>query len=176
MSSPETLKQLTYTVKYSPEDEVFVARVGESLSLAAHGPSPAAAMQELQTVVLAETDALAKATNIVQVILVNGDVKMGKGKIAGQVAHAVARLERDTEAIRDKRHYALWVANDETKIVKKTSEANLVHALATFMLQGAREVRDAGKTQVPAGTLTAVALPPLPKNEIPEWIQQLPLL
>lgn len=43
--------QYSYSVTYSPEDEVFVGRVVEWPSLAAHGPTLDAALLEIRTVV-----------------------------------------------------------------------------------------------------------------------------
>lgn len=169
----EIFKNLRFTV--DSEDDVYVARVAESSLLAAHGDTPSKALAELEQVVAWEAQALSKAVAPVMIILVNADAKMGKGKIAGQVGHVVARYERDLTH-RDARLYTLWLANNETKIVKKATEDLLVRAHSMFMLQGAKDVRDAGRTQVEPNTLTAVALPPMPQSQLPDWIIELKLL
>ena len=50
------VERYTYTVAWSDEDEVFVARVAEFPSLAAHGKTAAAALREIQLVVGAVID------------------------------------------------------------------------------------------------------------------------
>ncbi len=54
-------EQYTYTVSYSEEDRVHVARVAEFPSLAAHGDSPAAALEEIQFVVRTVLEDLAES-------------------------------------------------------------------------------------------------------------------
>ena len=47
----ELSKHYSYSVNWSPEDQVYVARVVEWPSLAAHAESPEDALRELRTVV-----------------------------------------------------------------------------------------------------------------------------
>ena len=92
-------------------------------------------------------------------ILLNMDLKMGKGKMCGQCGHAVAewirRLERKPSP-----EYQKWLEQGEPKIVLKANEATLRKFCLSYpdLTYG---VHDAGKTQIAAGSLTAVAFPPL---------------
>ena len=95
------------------------------------------------------------------VFLVRTDLGMGKGKIAAQVAHAAVELykkasRRCPEALRK------WEEEGAKKVVLKVgSESELLE----YFRKHAEEfcstlVRDAGHTQVPAGTVTVAGFGP----------------
>lgn len=94
-----------------------------------------------------------------QVILVRSDLKLGKGKLSAQVAHASvdALLKTNKEDIskwhgQGMKKSVLKVAGlDELlEYKKKAEDACLITALIT----------DAGHTQIPAGTVTCLAIGP----------------
>lgn len=94
-----------------------------------------------------------------QVILVRTDLKMGKGKVAVQVAHAsveaVLRSSKDKVALwrrEGMKKVALKVAGEE-EIFKFENMARSYGVVASI-------VRDAGRTEVEAGTLTCMAVGP----------------
>ena len=91
--------------------------------------------------------------------LLNPSAKMSSGKTVAQVAHA-AVMAADTGAIED------WVAAGcPGRVLAPTAE--VFGAMAAWPDVLARVV-DAGLTEVPAGTVTVVALPPAPSGALPE--------
>ncbi|CAG9857162.1 unnamed protein product [Phyllotreta striolata] len=92
--------------------------------------------------------------------VVNSSLKMGVGKIAAQVGHACLGLFRELMTIRQE-ELDIWEQFGEKKIVLKgTDEAHL-----TELYERAKEkaipcylVRDAGHTQIPAGSVTVLSV------------------
>ncbi len=100
-----------------------------------------------------------------QVIIVNESLKLPRGKLAAQVAHAAvaAFLEASDEAKR------LWLAEGMPKVVLKSESADEIvrfgeaakkRGIPTYL------VSDAGKTVVPAGTITCLGLGPASEEEL----------
>jgi peptidyl-tRNA hydrolase, PTH2 family len=94
-----------------------------------------------------------------QVIIVRTDLKMGKGKIAAQCSHAsVKAVEASAE---EDLHQ--WEQEGSKKVVLKvSSERELVE-----LFQNAKDakliakiIRDAGHTQIEAGSITTLAIGP----------------
>lgn len=110
-----------------------------------------------------------------QCIAIREDLKLSPGKLAVQVAHAaVLALERA-----DKSSAAQWRAEGQKKIVLKvrgiedllnlrdqTDRAGLPSAL----------VMDAGLTEIPPGTITALGIGPAPSKLIDKVTGKLSLL
>ncbi len=110
-----------------------------------------------------------------QVIVVRDDLKLSRGKLAVQVAHAaILGYERCDEKTRE-----MWRLTGQKKIVvkvpdlrslmevkEKAEEANLTVAV----------VRDAGLTEIPPGTITAVAIGPDEERKVDKVTGNLPLL
>ena len=113
-----------------------------------------------------------------QVIVVRTDIKMGKGKLCAQVAHA--SLEAALEAMKRKREwFEAWLAQGQPKIVLKGGgERDLLHYAEEARKAGlpVSIIRDAGKTQLEPGTLTAVGIGPGPKDKIDKITGHLKLL
>ena len=113
-----------------------------------------------------------------QTIAVRTDLKMGKGKMCAQVAHA--SLGAALEAMRRKPSwFEEWMREGQKKVVLKvSSERELFEVfekakalgLPTFL------VRDAGLTQLEPGTPTAVAVGPAPEEEVDKVTGKLKLL
>lgn len=115
-----------------------------------------------------------------QVIVVRSDIKMSKGKLAVQVAHAA--VEAVIKCIYDKncsRYFELWRIQGQKKIVvkvksleelldikKHAEELNIVTAL----------IVDAGLTELQPGTITALGIGPAPSEIIDKITKSLPLL
>jgi PTH2 family peptidyl-tRNA hydrolase len=110
-----------------------------------------------------------------QVVVVRKDLKMGKGKLATQVAHASLEAYKKAR----KEDIKKWEEEGMKKVVvcvkdlkelmviaKKAKEANLPYAI----------IRDAGKTQLKAGTITALAIGPAKEEEIDKITGNLKLL
>lgn len=98
------------------------------------------------------------------VAIVNTDLEMGKGKIAGQVGHAVAdlmwRLVRTSEEGNDM--IKEWYKTEQVKIVLKTNNYDL-EAIRDELMETAGEiifgeVNDLGLTQITKGARTVLWL------------------
>jgi PTH2 family peptidyl-tRNA hydrolase len=113
-----------------------------------------------------------------QVIVVRNDLKMGKGKLAVQVAHAaVSSVEQARK--HHTRWYEAWLRENQAKICVKVSserelrelkgkvdEADLPNAL----------IEDAGLTQLEPGTTTCLGIGPVPSEIADRYTGELKLL
>ena len=104
-----------------------------------------------------------------QVILVRTDVRMGKGKLAVEVAHA--SLEAYKKALKTRPDTVRkWEEGGSRKIVVKTTLNELFQFKEWADRKGLPNalIRDAGKTQVEPGTVTALAVGPASDEELRE--------
>ena len=113
-----------------------------------------------------------------QVILVRMDLKLPKGKLAAQAAHAsVSAVLKQQGDNRDAVKYwnmagmkkiAVKVANEKElyKYVQQAKDKGLVTAVIT----------DAGKTVVAPGTVTCAAIGPEEEDDVHAITGELPLL
>jgi PTH2 family peptidyl-tRNA hydrolase len=113
-----------------------------------------------------------------QVIAVRTDLKMGKGKLAVQVAHASVSSAEQTRRMNPKWLQA-WFSENQRKIcVKVESESEL------RKLKGALDedqipnsiIADAGLTQLEPGTTTCLGIGPAPSSIIDRYTGELKLL
>ena len=108
-----------------------------------------------------------------QVLVIRTDLDMGKGKMAAQAAHAAV-------AAADKSSYkADWLRQGGQKtVVKVGSEQELIEILLAAKQAGlpVTMVEDAGRTQIAAGTRTAVGIGPAPGKDIDKITGKLKLL
>ncbi len=113
-----------------------------------------------------------------QAIVVRTDLKMGKGKLAAQVAHAsLAAAEAAHQRKRD--WYEGWKEGGQAKIVLKVaSEAELDELYRKARSAGipASLIEDRGLTQVEPGTVTCLGIGPGPDGTIDEVTGKLKLL
>ena len=110
-----------------------------------------------------------------QVIVVNASLRLPKGKLAAQVAHAAvgAFVEASVEA------QEAWLQDGMPKVVVEApGEDDLLRLLEAARRRGipATLVQDAGRTVVPAGTVTCLGLGPAQDHEIDELTGDLKLL
>ena len=108
-------------------------------------------------------------------ILVNADAKMGKGKIASQVGHAVMAvteimiIEYPTEWHKYKcnRIHAKICLKASNDLINEIYEKYdyLQHPNKKVWCSG---IKDIGRTQVEPGTLTAIAFNPMKKSSMPK--------
>tara|TARA_B100001123_G_scaffold416988_1_gene519253 strand:+ start:496 stop:807 length:312 start_codon:yes stop_codon:yes gene_type:complete len=93
---------------------------------------------------------------------------MGKGKIAAQVGHASVKAAlQAAEKYPDE--MTAWMSSGQQKVVLKapnTQEIEFVLARANEASLPTCTVRDAGRTQIPAGSLTVIAIGPASEVEI----------
>ncbi|MCI4457258.1 MAG: peptidyl-tRNA hydrolase [Desulfurococcales archaeon] len=115
-----------------------------------------------------------------QVIVVRSDLKMSKGKLAVQVAHA--SVDAVLKAINDKEWSTWvnkWVEQGMKKIVVRVENEERLLDIYNKCVSNKLPcsiIRDAGKTELPPGTLTAVGIGPAPSDLIDMISGDLPLL
>lgn len=109
-----------------------------------------------------------------QAIVVRQDLKMGKGKISSQVAHASIEAmfkahSRDVEA---------WRATGMKKIVLKVNSKKELLELFEKLKKKVPValIKDAGLTQIEAGEATCIGIGPAEEKEIDEFVGNLKLL
>ena len=112
---------------------------------------------------------------IKQVIVVRRDLKLGRGKIAAQVAHASLNAYKRS----DPKVRKIWEDGGEKKVVLKVdNEKALIDLYKKAQKHGVVCVliRDAGKTQIPRGTVTALGIGPDKSEKIDRITRNLKLL
>lgn len=100
-----------------------------------------------------------------QIIIVNESLKLPRGKLAAQVAHAAvaAFLEASDKARR------LWLTEGMPKVVLRSETTDeIMRFEETAKKRGIPVylVHDAGRTVVPAGTVTCLGLGPASDEEL----------
>jgi peptidyl-tRNA hydrolase, PTH2 family len=113
-----------------------------------------------------------------QAIVVRTDLKMGKGKLAAQVAHAslaAAELALEKRAL----WYERWKEGGQAKVVLKVqseSELQELFRKAKSSNLPASLIHDRGLTQVEPGTITCIGVGPGPDEDIDRVTGKLKLL
>jgi len=117
------------------------------------------------------------STKYKQVIVINADVKMSKGKTAAQAAHAACEA---SEAARKMvpNIWQAWRNEGAKKVILAASEIELIeiYKKAESMNMPRALIRDAGLTELPPGTLTAVAIGPYEEKKIDKITGHLEIL
>lgn len=113
-------------------------------------------------------------------ILVNEDIKISKGKLAGQVGHAVSSWiykycvkTADFEPFDENVDlFDEYMKDTQTKIILKCPQCTL----ELLESHGYITIRDAGLTELEPNTLTCVNLGIYDKEtNVPEWVKTLKL-
>src|SRR5271169_6222811 len=115
---------------------------------------------------------------IKQVIVVRTDLKMGKGKLAAQVAHAALSAAEESRGRRGS-FYDEWKDQGQAKVVLKgTGEAELQELFRKARSMGLPSslIQDAGRTQLEPGTVTCLGIGPAPAELVDKVTGQLKLL
>jgi len=101
------------------------------------------------------------------VLVVNTDLKMKKGKIAAQAAHAAVGV-LDEPGAREDPVVVAWQRWGCAKVALKASHEQMKQAAQLAEQAGLRHytVCDAGRTQIPAGSETVCAIGPFDVEEI----------
>jgi PTH2 family peptidyl-tRNA hydrolase len=113
-----------------------------------------------------------------QAIVVRTDLKMGKGKVAAQAAHASLSAAEEAHE-RKPRWYEGWKREGQAKIVLRgESEAELRELLQKAKAAGlpCSLIEDRGLTQLEPGTVTCLAVGPGPAPEVDAITGKLRLL
>ncbi|EDW74591.2 uncharacterized protein Dwil_GK22001 [Drosophila willistoni] len=114
-------------------------------------------------------------------LIVRGDLKMSKGKTAAQCAHAAIMCYQNAAQGSQEQSALLqyWCRMGQPKIVLRVENYK---ELEDLQLKGreakmvAALVRDAGRTQLEAGTATVLGLGPAPTEEVDKLVKHLKLL
>ena len=111
-----------------------------------------------------------------QVIVINNSLKMKKGKIAAQASHA--SLDASLKVL-NKKSFKEWKKSGQPKIVLKSDSTEEI--LSLFKIAKSKKfntamITDAGKTQVPPGSKTALAIGPEIETELDKIISKFKLL
>jgi peptidyl-tRNA hydrolase len=100
-----------------------------------------------------------------QVIIINDSLKLPRGKLAAQVAHASLA----TFLLANPSHQQAWLEIGMPKIVLSADNEQEVVELYEKALAAqlpAQIVKDAGRTVIAPGTITCIGIGPAPETEI----------
>lgn len=112
------------------------------------------------------------------ICVVNHGLKMGKGKIAAQVGHAAVKAALFTSSS-DPAMFEAWLNTGQSKVVLKAPHADALEGLMEKARKAgvkAHQVHDAGRTQIPSGSFTVLALGPAQEDELEALTGHLKLL
>jgi len=113
-----------------------------------------------------------------QVIVMRSDLKIGKGKIAAQAGHAAVSAAEETRK-RFKKWWKEWFDEGQCKIaVKVKSKEELLKIEEEAKKSGLPYalISDRGLTQLPSGTITCLAIGPVPSDKVDKITGKLALL
>lgn len=106
-----------------------------------------------------------------QVIVVRKDLELGKGKLAAQVAHAAITAADNSKFRKD------WMREGQKKVVVKCdSLEELMYIYERAKSLPKAIIQDAGLTEIPAGTITCIAIGPAEEKDIDAVTGNLKLL
>lgn len=110
-----------------------------------------------------------------QCLIVRSDIRMSCGKTCAQAAHAaILSFEKCDPAVRKK-----WFSEGQKKVVLKVKSERELFELRTIAEQAgiaAALVEDAGLTEIPPGTVTALGLGPAKTEDLDRITGDLSLL
>jgi len=110
-----------------------------------------------------------------QVMVIRTDLKMGKGKIAAQACHgSLGAYKRADERIIKK-----WESEGEKKVVVKASDLRELYEILELIKNADIPyylVQDAGRTELPKGTVTCLGIGPDEDEKIDKITNELKLL
>lgn len=115
---------------------------------------------------------------IKQVIVVRADLKMSKGKMAVQVAHASVSAAEDSRT-RFSTWWRNWLIQGQRKVVVKVkSKDELIKIFNEARKMGlpVSLISDRGLTELKPGTITCIGIGPAPEKLIDKITGNLPLL
>ena len=100
--------------------------------------------------------------DVKMVLVVNTELGMGKGKVAAQCGHAAVACFK-AALVEEPQLVAAWERSGQTKVVVRGGGEESLLAVSKAGRQAGMlvaEVRDAGRSQVEAGSLTVIGLGP----------------
>ncbi len=110
-----------------------------------------------------------------QVIAIRSDLKLSRGKMAAQAAHAAV----SSAALADKKAVKYWMNEGQKKVVLKARDTAAILALekkCNELKIPSALVRDAGMTELKPGTITCIGIGPDKEEKINKVTGSLPLL
>jgi len=113
-----------------------------------------------------------------QAIVARSDIKMGKGKLAAQAAHASLASAEEARRRREE-WYDEWRSSGQMKVVLKVHSEDEIQDLyrkAKSAKLPAALIQDRGLTQVEPGTVTCLGIGPGPDDQIDALTGKLKLL
>ena len=111
-------------------------------------------------------------------IITRKDLKLSKGKLAVQVAHAAVECALLTKKSNSK-WFKKWSNEGAKKAILKTdklADFYLLKGIADDLKISSVIISDAGHTEIPAGTITVLGIGPGPNNLIDKITGDLSLL
>ena len=110
-----------------------------------------------------------------QVIVVRSDLKLSKGKLAVQVAHA----SLDAYKKSDHKLRTEWEQTGAKKVVVKVSDSKellMAFNLAKELKLPCSLIKDAGRTELAPGTMTAAGIGPAKESDVDKVTGKLKML
>ena len=116
--------------------------------------------------------------NYKQAIIIRADLRMSKGKVASQAAHAAVSAAEKCRKIKPE-WFKAWIEEGQKKVVLKGRDEEELRKLlqeAEALGLPAALIEDAGLTEIPPGTVTALGIGPAPSDIIDKITGKLKLL
>jgi PTH2 family peptidyl-tRNA hydrolase len=110
-----------------------------------------------------------------QCLIIRNDVKMSCGKRCAQAAHASIGAYNNA----DKSLQKAWISEGQKKVVLKANDERTLHELKVIAEQNGISsslIQDAGMTEIPPGTITALGLGPAKTEDLDKITGNLTLL
>jgi PTH2 family peptidyl-tRNA hydrolase len=110
-----------------------------------------------------------------QCLIIRNDVKMSCGKRCAQAAHASIGAYNNA----DKSLQKVWISEGQKKVVLKANNERTLHELKVIAEQNGISsslIQDAGMTEIPPGTITALGLGPAKTEDLDKITGTLTLL
>jgi PTH2 family peptidyl-tRNA hydrolase len=110
-----------------------------------------------------------------QCLIIRNDVKMSCGKRCAQAAHASIGAYNNA----DKALQKSWLSEGQKKVVLKANDERTLHELKVIAERtgiSSSLIQDAGMTEIPPGTITALGLGPAKSEELDKITGTLTLL
>jgi PTH2 family peptidyl-tRNA hydrolase len=113
-----------------------------------------------------------------QVLVIRTDLKMSRGKIAVQAAHAAVSAAEEARKHKPTA-WRKWLREGQKKVAVKVSDESVLLRLrekATKAGLPVHLIRDRGLTELPPGTVTALGIGPARTDTVDKLTRDLPLL
>jgi len=113
-----------------------------------------------------------------QVIVFRSDLRLSKGKLAGQAGHAAVSAAEEARK-HHREWWKAWMSEGQCKIavkVKGEKELLELERQAKELALPSALIIDRGLTEIPPGTVTCLGIGPAPTEKIDKITGRLPLL